>query len=97
MDFDINYYPLIDCNGDGTLLRPLMAVRTEEEVKQHHSLWLLEAVPNSYRLCCTDEGYEKIGATFDITCPLCGNGLYKLGSAINKNKRGLFVCNECKR
>lgn len=94
---DINYYPLIDVSAEGTAFRPMMAVNDEETVRKSHSIWLMEVITNSYRLCCTDEGYEKLGNTYSITCPCCGEELRQIAGSLNRNKQGLYICESCKR
>lgn len=97
MEFEIKYYPLIDCNDNESLLRPLFPAETEEDIKRSHSLWLMEAIPGSYRLCCTDEGANQLKGKFSIACPLCGKSLNRIGNAINRNRQGLYICESCWR
>lgn len=97
MDLDINYYPLIDCSSDGSALKPMTATTDEKAIKEHHPIWIMEAVPSSFRLCCTEEGYKKLKADVVISCPRCGNSLHMIGEPINRNKRGLYVCKSCRR
>lgn len=97
MDLEINYYPLIDCNSDGTSYKAMIPTTDENVVKEHNALWVMEAVLNSFRLCCTDAGFEKLKGDFTISCPKCGNSLHLIGGAINKNKQGLYVCKNCRR
>ena len=97
MEWDIKYYPLIDCDLEGKSKSPMFPAYTEDVIKKSHSVWLMEAVPGSYRLCCTDEGAERIKGKLEIGCPLCGKPLNCIGRAINKNRQGLYICESCWR
>ena len=47
---DIKYYPLIDCETDGTEKMPMFPVTDSKSIKAQSHLWLEEVVPHYYRL-----------------------------------------------
>lgn len=94
---EIKYYPIIECDSDGGVKVPMMATLNVEDVKRNHKLWLQEVVPNTFRLCSTDEGTERLKNVFVVNCPLCGDELQMIAEGTSKNKHGLYVCRSCKR
>ena len=42
---DIKYYPLIDCETDGTEKMPMFPVTDSKSIKAQSHLWLEEVVP----------------------------------------------------
>ena len=57
---EIKYYPIIECDSDGGVKVPMMVALNLEDVKRNHKLWLQEVVPNTFRLCSTDVGTERV-------------------------------------
>lgn len=94
---EIKYYPIIDCDSDGGVKVHMMATLNAEDVKRNHKLWLQEVVPNTFCLCSTDEGAERLKDSFTVNCPLYGDELQMIAEGTSKNKRALYVCRSCKR
>lgn len=42
---DVKYYPVIDCNSDGTQKAALFPVYNRDIVSKNHTLWLEELIP----------------------------------------------------
>ena len=90
---DIKYYPLIDCDTEGTEKVAMIPTPNGNAVKSRSKMWLEEMIPHHFRLytkntrCSAD--------TFHIRCPRCGTALKRIGGAIDATKRGLYVCSAC--
>ena len=95
--YDIKYYPVIDCDSDGSYKVPMIPADNEDTVRKTHSLWLKEIVPFSFRLCSTDEGAERLKNPFTLKCPVCGQAMRMVAGAIDEHKHGLYVCDACRR
>jgi len=92
----MKYYPLIDCDAEGTKKKPMMSVYDEETISRSHSLWLQEFIPNSFRLCSNERGLKRISVPFVLYCPHCGNDLQKWTEGTKKHEHGLYVCGKCR-
>lgn len=90
---EIMYYPLIDCDTEGTEQMPMFPTPKADDVKNTNRMWLEEMIPNYFRL------YAKQGTqpadNFQIRCPRCGKVLDRIGREINETKLGLYVCSSC--
>ena len=93
----IKYYPVIDCDVEGTCKAALFPAYMEETVKRTHSLWLTEIAPHSFRLCSTDVGAERLNGAFTIYCPICNDPLKLVADMHKGNKHGLYECSSCKK
>jgi len=91
----VKYYPVIDCDDEGSVKAPLTPVYTESIVKRTHPVWLTESVANTYRLCCTDAGSDRLKGQFIIRCPKCNQVLRQISSGISEYSHGLYECCGC--
>lgn len=89
---DIKYYPLIDCDTEGTEKVAIIPTPNGNAVKSRSKMWLEEMTPHLFRLCVHNSSTTD---TFNIRCPRCGTALKRIGGAINETKRGLYVCSAC--
>lgn len=91
---DIKYYPLVDCDTEGTEKVAMFVSTDRETIESIHSMYLAAIVPNYYRLHCM-EGNRNHTKAPDIHCPLCGNVMMQIGGALNETKLGLYTCKKC--
>ena len=89
---EIRYYPLIDCDTEGTEKVAMIPTPNGEAVKARNRIWLEEMIPYHFRLYTK---YKSYSDTFNIHCPRCGATLKCIGGAIDETKRGLYVCSAC--
>lgn len=89
---DILYYPLIDCDTEGTEKVALFPTLDRGTIMAQSKMWLEEIVPNYFRLH-VHPGVSTNGIT--IRCPRCGKALRQIGEPINETKQGLYVCGNC--
>ena len=89
---EIKYYPLIDCDSDGTEKMAMFPSLDRDTIMAQSKLWLEELVPSYFRLCARP-GNSAGGVT--IHCPRCGNPLKAISEPINETKQGLYVCGNC--
>ena len=89
---EIRYYPLIDCDSEGSEKVPMFAVLDEKQIMDQSRMWLEEMVPNYFRLC-NRPGINSNTAA--IRCPRCGKHLRAISEPINETKQGLYVCGAC--
>ena len=90
---EIKYYPLIDCDTDGTEKMPMFPVTDSRSIKAQSRLWLVEVIPYHYRLRA--EANHRPTNAFSIRCPLCGKPMRCISGDINETKLGLYVCSSC--
>lgn len=88
----IRYYPLIDCDTEGTEKMAMIPTLNGNTVKAQSEIWLEEMIPNYFRLCTKNSSSTDI---FSIRCPRCGTALKRISEDINETKRGLYVCSAC--
>lgn len=89
---DILYYPLIDCDTEGTEKVALFPTLNRDTIMAQSKMWLEEIVPNYFRLY-TRSGISTNAIT--IRCPRCGKHLRAISEPINETKQGLYVCGNC--
>lgn len=89
---DIKYYPLIDCDTEGTEKVAMIPAPNSATVHTQSQMWLEEMLPHYFRLCTKNSSTTD---TFNIRCPRCGTALKRISGAINETKRGLYVCSAC--
>ena len=89
---EIRYYPLIDCDSEGSEKVPMFAVLDEKQIMDQSRMWLEEMVPNYFRLC-NRPGINSNAAA--IRCPRCGKPLARMSETINETTRALYVCDAC--
>ena len=89
---EIRYYPLIDCDTEGTEKVAMIPTPNGNTVKSQSGMWLEEMIPHYFRLCTKNSSSAD---TFNIRCPRCGTGLKRISRDINETKRGLYVCSAC--
>lgn len=90
---DIKYYPLIDCETDGTEKMPMFPVTDSKSIRAQSHLWLEEVVPHYYRLHA--EANRRPDNAISIYCPLCGKEMRCISGDINETKLGLYTCSSC--
>ncbi|MDD2954992.1 MAG: hypothetical protein ACOX1U_00935 [Saccharofermentanales bacterium] len=89
---EIRYYPLIDCDSDGTEKVAMIPTPNGNTVKAQSKMWLEEMVPHHFRLYSQNSNSAD---NFNIRCPRCGTALKRISGVINETKRGLYVCYAC--
>ena len=89
---EIKYYPLIDCDTEGTEKVAMIPTPNGNAVKSRSKMWLEEMIPHHFWLYTQNSSSAE---TFNIRCPRCGTVLKRIGGAINETKRGLYVCSAC--
>lgn len=90
---DIKYYPLSDCDTEGTEKVAMIPAPNSAAVQAQSEMWLEEMVPHYFRLCVQNS--NRSADTFHIRCPHCGTALKRISKDINETKRGLYVCRAC--
>ena len=89
---EIRYYPLIDCDTEGTEKVAMFPTLERDTVMATSKMWLEEIVPHYFRLRIR-LGVSTNGIT--IRCPRCGNALRAISAPINETKHELYVCSHC--
>ena len=89
---EIRYYPLIDCDTEGTEKVAMFPTLDRGTVMAQGKMWLEEMVPNYFRLY-TRSGISTNGIT--VRCPRCGKALRAISEPINETKQELYVCGNC--
>ena len=89
---EIRYYPLIDCDTEGTEKVAMIPTLNGNAVKAHSRMWLEEMIPHHFRLHTQN---SSSAASFNIRCPRCGTVLNRISGSINETKHGLYVCSAC--
>ncbi len=90
---EIRYYPLIDCDTEGTEKVAMIPATNSTVVQAQSEMWLEEMLPHYFRLCTPNS--NRSAGTFHIRCPRCGSALKRISGAINETKHGLYVCSAC--
>ena len=89
------YYPVIDCDSEGSVKAALFPYYNEDTVRKYHRLWLEESIPDHYRLICRSPGDRRVKEDGIIRCPKC-NAVLKLAvPAENSCRLGVYVCPVC--
>ena len=89
---EIRYYPLIDCDSEGTEKVAMFPTLERDTIMAQSKLWLEEMIPSCFRL------YSRPGnsaGVVTIRCPRCGNHLRAISEPINETKQGLYICGNC--
>ena len=89
---EIRYYPLIDCDTEGTEKAAMIPAPNSTAVQAQSGMWLEEMIPHHFRLYTQN---SSTADTFNIRCPRCGTALKRISGGINETKRGLYVCSAC--
>ena len=89
----ILYYPLIDCDTEGTEKAAMIPTSREGTVRAQAGMWLEEMIPHYFRLC--SQNSNRSADTFRIRCPRCGMVLKRISADINETRRSLYVCSAC--
>lgn len=91
---EIRYYPLIDCDTEGTEKVAMIPTPNGNTVKAQSEMWLEEMIPHHFRLYTKNSSSAD---TFNIRCPRCGTALKRISVGINETKHGLYVCSACNK
>jgi len=91
---EIRYYPLIDCDTEGTEKVAMFPTPNGNTVKAQSKMWLEEMIPHHFRLYTKN---STSAVTFNIRCPRCGTVLKRISAGINETKHGLYVCSACNK
>lgn len=91
----VKYYPVIDCNSDGTQKAALFPVYNRDIVSKNHTLWLEELIPYHFRLCTKSANEPRVTGAFTIHCPACGKPLKRIARATDNTRLGLYECSSC--
>lgn len=70
---EILYYPLIDCDAEGSEKAAMIPTPREDTVRAQAGMWLEEMIPHYFRLCSQNSNCPA--DTFRIRCPRCGTVL----------------------
>lgn len=89
----IRYYPLIDCDSEGTEKFPMFPTNDPVTIQWQSPMWLEEMVPHYFRLATRDSDVTM--DNFLIRCPKCGEPLKQIGKSIDTTRHGLYVCDRC--
>ena len=84
---EIKYYPLIDCDSDGTEKMAMFPSLDRDTIMAQSKLWLEEMVPSYFRLCARP-GNSAGGVT--IHCPRCGNPLKAISEPSKRTQKGIL-------
>ena len=90
---EIRYYPLVDCDTDGTEKVAMLPTLNSDTIMVQSKLWLEEMIPNYFRLRCHRGQFPN--NDFSIHCPRCGKPLARMSETINETTRALYVCGTC--
>ncbi len=90
---EIRYYPLIDCDTEGTEKVAMIPVTNDTAIRAQSEMWLEEMIPHYFRLCTQNNNCPA--DSFQIRCPRCGKALKQIARDIDDTKRGLYVCSSC--
>ena len=89
---EIRYYPLIDCDTEGTEKAAMIPAPNSATVRAQSQMWLEEMLPHYFRLYIQNSSSVD---SFNIRCPRCGTALKRISGDINETKRGLYICDNC--
>ena len=92
---EILYYPVVDCDVDGTEKIAMIPTTDVHSVKAQSRMWLEEMLPSYFRLYTTDNHHTT--DAFNIRCPRCGKALNRIGKPVSNNKLGLYECRACSK
>ena len=87
---EIKYYPLIDCDTEGTEKVAMIPVTNEAAIRSQSEMWLEEMIPDYFQLCI--QSNNPSADAFNIRCPRCGTVLKRISRDINETRRSLYVC-----
>lgn len=76
---ETKYYPVVDCDTEGTEKAALFPAYNRDTVSRNHSLWLEEMIPHHFRLCIKNAKEFRATGEFTIHCPMCGKPLKLIG------------------
>jgi hypothetical protein len=93
---EIRYHPLIDGDTEGTEKVPMFLSTDWNAVSKYHSLYLMEMIPNYFRLHSKEPVNRGTSDTFNIHCPKCSGKLRQIADNSNMLKLGLYTCDRCK-
>lgn len=92
---NVKYYPVIDCDSEGTEKVALFPVYNRDTVSGYHSVWLEEMIPHHFRLCTKNAKEPRCTGKFTLHCPACNSPLKRIGKATDNTRLGLYVCSSC--
>ena len=86
---ELNFFPLIDTDTDGTTKAPMFPVHDERSIKGRGGDYLAEYLPKVFRLHA-HAGFDR---NADIRCPYCGKTLRRITAA--SISKALYRCENC--
>lgn len=89
---EIRYYPLIDCDTEGTEKVAMIPTLNRTAIMAQSKLWLEEVIPGYFRL---RSRANYAAEDFNIHCPRCGQSLKRISNRVDQTKLGLYVCSAC--
>ena len=92
---EIRYYPLIDCDTEGTEKVAMIPTTNGNAVKSQSGMWLEEMITHYFRLCTQKN--DSSADSFRIRCPRCGKVLKQIAGNVDNTKHGLYVCSACNK
>lgn len=90
---EIQYYPLIDCDTEGTEKVAMIPTLDSRAIAAQSDVWLEEIIPNYFRLRTRIP--SRSTNAFTIRCPRCGRPLSRMSENINETTQALYVCSTC--
>lgn len=91
------YYPVIDCDTEGSVKAALFPCYSEDTVRKNHRVWLEESIPQHYRLCCKESFDRRTGGDIQLRCPKCGTVMQKVLPVTNGHRLGVYICPSCNK
>ena len=92
---EILYYPVVDCDVDGTEKIAMIPTTDVHSVKAQSRMWLAEMLPNYFRLYSKDSHHNT--DDFTVRCPRCGKVLNRISQNVTETKLGLYECRACRK
>ena len=89
---EIRYYPLINCDSEGTEKVAMIPTPDGNTAKSRSRMWLEEMIPHHFRLHTQNSSSAD---PLNIRCPRCGSALKRISGSINETKHGLYICSAC--
>ena len=91
------YYPVIDCDSEGSVKAALFPCYSERTIRNHHRLWLEESIPDQYRLVCKVPGESRAKKDSTIRCPKCNTDMKLAVPSADSCRLGVYICPVCRK
>ena len=91
----VRYYPLVSYGDNEANLQAMTPTNNVKTVQERHSFWLMEMIPNYYRLCAAEKRSMNFVQTLSIRCPKCGKILRPITAIAAEHPFPLYTCERC--